>query len=187
MGSQQRVTAKVVKDEYKKEVDVQCLTFEDIFGGKICAALDRQHPRDLFDVKLLFENEGVTDSLRESFITYLLSHPRPVHEVLQPNIQDISKTYNDEFKGMVKVNIELDDLIEARSKLIETINTELSAQEREFIQTFQAATPDWSLFPHNIKELPSIKWKLINLTKLKNSNPQKHDLLASQLKEKLGV
>ena len=32
-------------------VEMSVLSFEDLFGGKIVAALDRQHPRDLFDVK----------------------------------------------------------------------------------------------------------------------------------------
>ncbi|MDC0980200.1 nucleotidyl transferase AbiEii/AbiGii toxin family protein [Bdellovibrionales bacterium] len=187
IGTQLKTTTKVVKQEYRKEVEVNCLTFEDIFGGKICAALDRQHPRDLFDIKLLFENEGLIDSLRKSFITYLLSHPRPIHEVLQPNMQDISKAYNEEFKGMVKRDTNLNDLIDVRSRLIEEINTTLSMKERKFIQTFQAATPDWSLFPHKIQELPSIKWKLINLMKLKTNNPKKHEQLANQLKEKLGT
>lgn len=29
---------------------VNNLSFEDVYAGKICAALDRQHPRDLFDI-----------------------------------------------------------------------------------------------------------------------------------------
>lgn len=36
-----------------------------LFGGKIVAALDRQHPRDLFDVKYLLEKEGFTDEIKK--------------------------------------------------------------------------------------------------------------------------
>jgi hypothetical protein len=36
----------------------------DLYGGKLCAALDRQHPRDLFDVGLLLRNEGITPAIR---------------------------------------------------------------------------------------------------------------------------
>jgi hypothetical protein len=46
------------------------------------AALDRQHPRDLFDVRDLLANEGIDDVLRKAFIVYLLSHDRPMSEVL---------------------------------------------------------------------------------------------------------
>ena len=40
--------------------EVKALSFNDTYGGKLMAALDRQHPRDLFDVKLLIENEGLS-------------------------------------------------------------------------------------------------------------------------------
>lgn len=43
---------------------MQLLSFEDLYGGKICAALDRQHPRDLFDVYYLLQNEGITEALK---------------------------------------------------------------------------------------------------------------------------
>ncbi len=39
-------------------IRVATLSEADLFGGKVCAALDRQHPRDLFDVKLLLDDTG---------------------------------------------------------------------------------------------------------------------------------
>ncbi|MFB3079791.1 MAG: nucleotidyl transferase AbiEii/AbiGii toxin family protein, partial [Lysobacterales bacterium] len=57
----------------------------DLYGGKLCAALDRQHPRDIFDVKILMENEGITDEIRTAFVVYLASHDRPMSELLDPN------------------------------------------------------------------------------------------------------
>ncbi|MCB9027107.1 MAG: nucleotidyl transferase AbiEii/AbiGii toxin family protein [Bdellovibrionaceae bacterium] len=172
--------------QFEFAYDVPVLSFEDLYGGKICAALDRQHPRDLFDVKYLFENKGITDSLREGFITYLLSHPRPIHEVIHPHELDIEEIYNKEFLGMVKENVPLSDLVEIRKRLIKEINSSLTSKEKEFILSFQDATPDWSKFPHVIKDLPAIKWKLINLEKLKSENTEKHVFMANQLKEKLG-
>ena len=38
------------------------LSFEDLFAGKMIAALDRQNPRDLFDIHGLLTNEGLTDA-----------------------------------------------------------------------------------------------------------------------------
>ena len=176
-----------VQEQFEFSYDVPVLSFEDLYGGKICAALDRQHPRDLFDVKYLFDNEGLTDSLREAFITYLLSHPRPIHEVLQPNELDIEEIYNKEFVGMVKENIPLNDLVVIRKRLIKEINSSLTGQEKEFILSFQDATPNWSKFPHDIKNLPAIKWKLINLEKLKSENVQKHKSMAQKLNKKLNL
>ena len=54
--------------------EISVVSLEDLYAGKICAALDRQHPRDLFDVKLLLENEGLTDNIRKALIVYIISH-----------------------------------------------------------------------------------------------------------------
>ncbi len=73
------------------------LQFQKRVKDEICAALDRQHPRDLFDVKLLLDNEGITDKIRTAFIVYLISHNRPMNELLNPTFQDISHQYTSEF------------------------------------------------------------------------------------------
>jgi predicted nucleotidyltransferase component of viral defense system len=62
--------------------EMQVVSFADLYAGKIVAALDRQHPRDLFDVRDLLANEGVDHELRKAFIVYVLSHNRPMAEVL---------------------------------------------------------------------------------------------------------
>ncbi len=49
-------------------VEMKMLSIPDLYAGKLCAALDRQHPRDLFDVKFLLENEGLTDDLKKTFL-----------------------------------------------------------------------------------------------------------------------
>ncbi|MCK7518802.1 MAG: nucleotidyl transferase AbiEii/AbiGii toxin family protein [Ignavibacteriales bacterium] len=72
---------------------------EDLYGGEICT-LDRQHPRDLFDIKLLMENEGLTVGIVKAFVFYLISHDEPIVEVLNPGLQDITKMTETEFAGM---------------------------------------------------------------------------------------
>jgi predicted nucleotidyltransferase component of viral defense system len=62
--------------------ETRVVSFADIYRGKIVAALDRQHPRDLFDVRQLLQNESIEDSLQHAFIVYLVSHDRPTFEVL---------------------------------------------------------------------------------------------------------
>lgn len=39
----------------------------DLYGDKLCAALDRQHPRDLFDVKLLLDQDGLDVAPSKAF------------------------------------------------------------------------------------------------------------------------
>lgn len=62
--------------------------------------MDRQHPRDWFDVLGLFEHGGLTSGIVECFVCYLAGHNRPVHEVLFANKIDIATAYANEFAGM---------------------------------------------------------------------------------------
>ncbi len=145
---QSREPCERVEEQFGFSYEVSVLSFEDLYGGKICAALDRQHPRDLFDIQCLFENEGLTDSLRKTFIVYLLSHSRPIHEVLKPNELDIKEVYEKEFMGMVtQGDSSLEDLLSSRKRIIEEINKGLTRKEKKFIISFQDAKPDWSVFP----------------------------------------
>ncbi|MEI7668611.1 MAG: nucleotidyl transferase AbiEii/AbiGii toxin family protein, partial [Pseudomonadota bacterium] len=48
-----------VRKEFDKFAAMWVISNAEIFGGKICAALDRQHPRDLFDIHQLFNAGGV--------------------------------------------------------------------------------------------------------------------------------
>jgi len=182
-----REPAEKVQDEFEMSFEIPTLSFEDLYGGKICAALDRQHPRDLFDIKYLFDHEGITEKIRKTFIAYLISHKRPLHEVLKPNEIDISRPYQNEFSGMVNENVSLETLLEVRKRLISEINSDLTSNERLFLIGFQNTTPDWSLLDLNIKNLPSVRWKLLNLEKLKANNPKRHTELGNSLREKLNL
>lgn len=77
-----------LSDKTQQEFDAFCtisvVPLEQLYGGKICAALDRQHPRDLFDTKYLLENEGFTDNIKKGFLLLLLSSKRPINEMLNP-------------------------------------------------------------------------------------------------------
>ena len=75
--------------------------------ARLVAAMDRQHPRDLFDVMQLFAHEGITAGIRRAFVVYLASHDRPVHEVLFPSMRDIGQEYERNFKGMTTEPVDL--------------------------------------------------------------------------------
>jgi len=89
----------------------------DIYAGKLCAALDRQHPRDLFDVKVLLDDTGITSAIRRAFVVYLAAHNRPMHELLNPNMQDFIETYRDEFFGMAQNPPDIEELRAVQERL----------------------------------------------------------------------
>jgi predicted nucleotidyltransferase component of viral defense system len=155
------------KIELKRDVSVQCLSMADTYGGKICAALDRQHPRDLYDVKFLFENEGITEDVKDSFIYYLISHNRPIDELLSPNFKDISKLFTNEFVEMTIEEVSIQELLECRKKLVKEIRLALTEKDKRFILGFAENRPDWSLVRNSkIEDYPSVRWKMMNQEKM---------------------
>ena len=154
-------------EEFKKSVTARCLNIADTYGGKICAALDRQHPRDLYDVKYLLENEGITTDVKDSFIFYLISHNRPINELLSPNFKDISREYTEEFVDMAKIEVSLEELLGNREKLVHQIKSSLGEKDKEFLLGFVSNSPDWRLVRDSkIKDYPSVKWKMMNQGKM---------------------
>lgn len=169
------------------ELSLQCRTLSeyDLYAGKICAALDRQHPRDLFDVHLLLINEGLNTEIRKAFIVYLISHPRPMVEILSPHLQDIKDIFEKEFVSMVTEDISIETLEMTRSKLITIIREELTPDERRFIVSIKEGQPRWDLLEfEGINDLPAVKWKLMNISRM---TPAKHREAIHKLRDYLGV
>jgi len=156
-----------VSSEFDKEFDIRISSLPDLYGGKIAAALDRQHPRDLFDIKLLLENEGISKDIMTGFLVYLMCHKRPPNELLKPTLHDHSALFDLDFKGMTNIEFGYADFVKTREELIEKINKSLSSDDKKFLLSFFDGKPDWNLFREShAQELPAIKWKLINLNKL---------------------
>jgi predicted nucleotidyltransferase component of viral defense system len=163
--------------------EARIVSFADLYAGKIVAALDRQHPRDLFDVRDLLANEGVTDDLRQAFIVYLLSHDRPMSEVLAPTLIDIEGAFNHGFAGMTHDAVALADLVAARASLIKSVVGGMSADHRKFLISFERGDPIWDLLGlPNAAELPAVRWRQQNLDKLPAN---KRALLVKRLEEVL--
>ena len=178
-----KTTSAYISDKFHQKVEVQCLSFSDVFGGKIHAALSRQHPRDLFDIKCLFEGAGITKEIRKAFLVYLISSPRPIHEVIIPNLKDISTSEIQEFQGMTNVKFTIEDLKQVRRLLITTIKETLTVEEKNFLMGFKKLEPDWSLLGlEHIQALPSVRWKILNLKKMPS---RKRETQYKLLKEKL--
>lgn len=170
---------------FEFNIEARTLSLADLYGGKICAALDRQHPRDLYDILTLLNAEGVTDEIRKAFIVYLVSHPRPIFEVLNPSLMDIRGIFENEFQGMVREPVTCEILEETRSRLLENLMTGLTIDERKFIVSIKEGKPLWDLIGlSGIEQLPALRLKLLNI---KRMTPKKHDQALRQLKAFLGL
>ena len=145
----------------------QVLSFADLYAGKIVAALDRQHPRDLFDVAQLLAREGITDDLRAAFIVYLISHDRPIAEVVAPRRKDIAVAFVADFDGMTAERVTTEELSAAREALIAEVVGRMPAAHRAFLLSFKEGAPDWSLLGvPGAAHLPAVRWKQVNLGRL---------------------
>jgi predicted nucleotidyltransferase component of viral defense system len=162
--------------------EIQVVSFADLYAGKMVAALDRQHPRDLFDIQYLLANEGISDILFQTFLVYILSHNRPAHEVLQPRLKNIKQAFEQEFVGMTTEKTSLDVLIAARAQLISEIRSHLDERAMRFLISFHELKPDWGLLATpDISNLPAIRWKLINLALLQAKQPGKYRTMIHDL------
>ncbi|MSP97066.1 MAG: nucleotidyl transferase AbiEii/AbiGii toxin family protein [Betaproteobacteria bacterium] len=157
------------------DIEAQTLSFEDVYAGKLVAALDRQHARDLFDVRLLLEGEGITEALLDAFVVYLASHDRPIAEILDPKEKDIRDTYERSFADMAAVPVEIETLIETRRAMIDALHLGLNDRQRAFLLSVKRCEPDWSRlsFSH-VANLPGLRWKLHNLERLRSEQPARH-------------
>src|SRR5271168_789044 len=155
------------RDTLQADLEIPVVSLEDVYGGKLVAAMDRQHPRDLFDVMQLFAHEGITAGIRRAFVVYLASHNRPVHEVLFPSLRDIRQEFEHNLEDMTAEPVEFGALLAVRERMIGELQHGLSADERRFLLSLVAAEPEWPLLGlEHLEQLPGLQWKLQNLERL---------------------
>lgn len=153
---------------------ITALAFEDIYAGKLMAALDRQHPRDLFDVMILFENEGISDVLFKTWLVYLIGHKGSMADSLVPNRKNIETLYHEQFVDMTERSVSLAQLLEARERLITEIHGRLGESEKAFLLSVKRMEPNWELLGlTNVERLPAVKWKLHNLSRMDKASHQR--------------
>ena len=175
----QRPVSPLVEGRYGF-AEVQMVSEADLYAGKIMAALDRQHPRDLFDIRDLLANEGIDDALRQAFLIYLISHGRPLAELLRPNPKDIAREFAEGFEGMTDAPVALDELLAARDALIREIVDTMPEGHREFLIGFKRGEPDWKAIGlPGAADLPAVRWKQLNLDRLP---PARREALTDRLR-----
>ena len=173
-----------VEDEFGY-AEIQVVSLPDLYGGKLCAAMDRQHPRDLFDVRMLLDSEGISREIFAGFLVYTLSHPRPINEVMSPNWQPLSEKFQAEFDGMTFEKVECEDLTSVRPMMLISLQKPFTERDHAFLMSFKRGQPDWALFDYpDAANLPAIRWKLQNINKLAK-NQVKHVEQLDKLKQVL--
>lgn len=169
---QRRVLTAKAADLFGVEFVLPILAQDELYAGKLVAALDRQHPRDLFDVWQLYRAGGLTDGMIECLVIYLAGHNRPLHEVLFGRDKDIALEYRSGFAGMTETDCTLAVLLDTRTRLRREVASRLTDAQRRFLVGLAWARPDWSLLrcPH-AAELPALRWKLENLERFRKRRP----------------
>jgi hypothetical protein len=176
---------KNARDLFTTEVSAPVLAAAEIYGSKIVAALDRQHPRDFFDIEQMFAETGLTSAVADCFTCYLAGHNRPMHEVLFSRDHDLRMVFENEFQGMTRDPVSVEGLEDARTRLRKDLLGALTGAHRRFLLSILDCEPEWGLihFAH-LKDMPALRWKIQNLQKLKSSNSKKFQQQAAALREK---
>jgi predicted nucleotidyltransferase component of viral defense system len=171
-GTVHPVSEMAVKAAVSKEfgfAEMKVLAFDDVYAGKLVAALDRQHPRDLFDVQLLLENEGISDALFRTFLVYLVGHHGSIPDVLDPlgKKVDFDGLYKGQFEGMTVKPVSLKTLLEVRERLAREIRSRLDDSSKKFLLSVQQGKPEWELLDiEGADQLPAVKWRMQNLGRM---------------------
>lgn len=158
-----RLICERAEEEYGF-AEMTVLPFPDLYAGKCIAALDRQHPRDLFDVHELLNAEGITIELRTALIVYLISHGRPPHRLLSGECRDITHDYEHGFQGMTATDLPMDALREVHARLLDELVANMPEDHKTFLYSFFQGAPQWELLGiPGCEALPAVKWRQLKL------------------------
>jgi hypothetical protein len=158
---------------FAANIQVPMLALEEVHGGKLVAAMDRQHPRDLFDIMLMRQRFGLPAAFVDCFVAYLAGHNRTMHEVLFPGRKPIAAVFESEFAGMTTVPVALEDLEITRAWLFEALPKALTGDHQEFLLSLLRGDPAWHLMPFaHLRDMPAIRWKIVNLAKFARAKPK---------------
>lgn len=172
------------RNEFSMGCKARTVSFSQLYGGKITAALSRQHPRDLFDCKYM-ELQSF-DDVKNGFMLCLLGSDKPIIESLQPNDIDQTEALENQFQGMTETPFGYEDYLESRTALLSLVNGGLTITDKEFLLSFEQGEPDWQkCCAGDLSQYPSVQWKLLNIGKLKESNPVKFEQGVNKLRRNL--
>lgn len=172
------------REEFHMGCKARTVSFSQLYGGKITAALSRQHPRDLFDCKHMTLSSF--DDVKDGFMLCLLGSDKPIIESLQPHEIDQTEALEKQFEGMSVLKFDYEDYQQARKYLIQMIHDGLNNEDKNFLLSYELGEPDWELCSAgDLSEYPSVQWKLLNIRKLRETNKRKFEAGIKKLRDYL--
>ena len=171
--------------EFQATCKARLVSYSQLYGGKIIAALSRQHPRDLFDCRYM---KGDTlEEVKNGLLLSLLGSDKPIIEVLTPHNISQEQALENQFRGMTDVPFSYADYEQTRHELIKKVNASLDERDKTFLLSFEKGEPKWDLcIAGNLSAFPSVQWKQQNILKLKAKNIQKFQEGIAKLSAFLG-
>jgi predicted nucleotidyltransferase component of viral defense system len=152
---------------FRQEVDVSCMSFKELMAGKLTAMLDRQHPRDIFDMMHFLKSGHDLKNFTDIFVAYLIQANRPFSELLRPNLKNIEQPFKSNFEGMTRDRVSIEELIAGRDKIIKQLPGLLKESYRRLLISIMEGRPEWQRLPFkNIGDYPGVQWKLLNIRKM---------------------
>lgn len=113
----------------------------------------------------MLREEGLTREIFEGFLVYLISHRRPMGELLAPRWKPLAGVFQAEFAGMTREQVTLEQLESTRLDLLVAIRQQFNEQDAAFLLSLKRGKPDWELLAlTGIDQLPAVQWKLRNIT-----------------------
>lgn len=172
--------------EFGMYCKARIVPLEQLYGGKVAAALSRQHPRDLFDFHYMEPDK--INNLKRGFMFALLGSDKPVIESLSPHSINQQEALENQFRGMTDIPFSYDDYEATRKQLTVFINAMFSEKDKVFLISFEEGNPIWEKSGYSdFQDFPSVQWKLLNINKLKKQNPAKHKQEVNRLKAYWGM
>ncbi|MDH6147244.1 hypothetical protein OKW46_001166 [Paraburkholderia sp. WSM4179] len=153
---------------FRVDFEVPTLADAELYGSKLIAALDRQHPRDIFDVQRMHDTYGLRGDFVAAFVGYLAGHNRPVHEVLFAKPHSLAHEYEAGFVGMTVDEVSLEQLEAVQARLHHDLPRALTPKHRKFLLSLVSLEPDWALMPYDhLRDMSAIRWNLEKLRKVR--------------------
>ena len=89
---------------------------------------------------------------------------------------------------MTDILFTIKDYEDARRQIIAFVNEMLTEEDKLFLVSFEEGNPHWENSAYgDMKDMPSLQWKLLNINKLKIQNPVKHKREVHKLKSFWGI
>ncbi|MFN7096733.1 MAG: nucleotidyl transferase AbiEii/AbiGii toxin family protein [Gammaproteobacteria bacterium] len=157
-------------DLFQMSHAITTLSPADIYAGKFCAALSRQHPRDLFDVIDIISQKTLPTDWLDAFVVYLASANKPFDEILAPKLKSEAEqkiVFEKQLLGMLKEPIQFDTIKALPKQLANLLIANINENQKQFLLSFAAGEPEWHHLPFShLSSLPALQWKVLNIRKM---------------------